>query len=55
MTTVNNDLGRTWKQAIVDYFKVLFQILPGGTGENHEKSLGIPDIRFTLEHDISSQ
>jgi hypothetical protein len=26
-----------WKKAVMASFKILFQYLPGGTNENHEK------------------
>ena len=29
---------RVWKEAVVTYFEVLFQHLPGGTEDNHDKS-----------------
>jgi hypothetical protein len=34
---VNDELEMTWSEAVVAYFKVLFQHLPGGTEENNEK------------------
>jgi hypothetical protein len=36
--TVNNELERMWKEAVVAQFKVLSQhLLGGGTEENHKK------------------
>jgi hypothetical protein len=34
--TVNDELGRMWKEADVAYFKALYQHFPGGDEENHE-------------------
>jgi hypothetical protein len=34
---MNNELERVWKEVVVAKFKILFQHLPGGTEENHEK------------------
>jgi hypothetical protein len=35
--TVNNELERMWKEAVMAKFKVLSQHLPGRTEENHKK------------------
>jgi hypothetical protein len=35
---MNNESQKIWKEAVVDYFKVLSWHLPGGTEENHKKS-----------------
>jgi hypothetical protein len=35
---MNNELESTWKEAVLAYFKVLCQYLPGESKENHEKS-----------------
>jgi hypothetical protein len=35
--TENNTLERIWKEAIIVSFKVLFQRLPGGTGNQQSK------------------
>jgi hypothetical protein len=39
---VNDELERTWKEVVVDYFKVLSRYLLGGTEKNHEN----PSIRI---------
>jgi hypothetical protein len=33
---VNNELERTWKDAVLAYFKIRFQLLPGANEENYE-------------------
>jgi hypothetical protein len=40
---VNDELKRVWKDAVVAYFKVLTQNLPGWTERNHENQC--QDIR----------
>jgi hypothetical protein len=35
--SINDELKRTWKEAVVAYLKVLSQHLPEGNGEIHEK------------------
>jgi hypothetical protein len=40
---------RTWKEAIVAYFKVLSRPLAWKTEENHENLLGCPTFRPGLE------
>jgi hypothetical protein len=42
---VNNDFGRMWREAVMAYFEVLYQHLPGGTKKSHEKSVKIADLR----------
>jgi hypothetical protein len=41
--TVNDELGRIWKETIATYFMegLLFLHLPGGTEENHKNSVKI--------------
>jgi hypothetical protein len=34
--TVNNELGRMWKEVTVAYFKILFEHSPNETEENRE-------------------
>jgi hypothetical protein len=41
---MNDELDRIFKEAVVAYFKVLSQHLPGGAKENHEKTFKILDI-----------
>jgi hypothetical protein len=35
---MNNDSERIWEEAVVAYFKLLSQHLPGRTEKNYEKS-----------------
>jgi hypothetical protein len=37
---MNNELERMWKEAVMTYFKVLSQKMPGGTEGNHENLSG---------------
>jgi hypothetical protein len=34
---MDDELKWVWKEAVVDYFKVLFRYSHGGTEQNHEK------------------
>jgi len=36
--TVNGELGKTWKEAAMTYFYVLYLYMPGGTEKNHVKT-----------------
>jgi hypothetical protein len=42
--TVNNELDKMWKEAVMIYFKVLSQHLLGGTEENNENLLFLIEI-----------
>jgi hypothetical protein len=45
---VNNELERIWKNAVVVYFKVLSQHLPGGTEYNHKVPASIAGLRTNI-------
>jgi hypothetical protein len=40
----NGELERTWKKMVVAWFKVLFQLIPTGTQENHRLSVTLVGI-----------
>jgi hypothetical protein len=46
---VNDELQNMWKEALLAYFKVIFQNYVGGTEQKHESPVNIsgsrPDIR----------
>jgi hypothetical protein len=41
--SVNNELGKMWKEVVMTYFHVLSYYMPGGTEENY-KSLRITSL-----------
>jgi hypothetical protein len=45
---VNNELERTWMEAVMAYFKVLSRYLPGGTEENYKNSVRIAGFRAEI-------